>query len=82
MIRQNASTSPAVLIRILDVLTAVVSAERDLGRMMCLKEHADLVAAMPAVIVQRLPTFATSNCAMRPFWKCSNMASRPVPSSD
>lgn len=44
MIRQNASTSPAVLIRILDVLTAVVSAERDHGRMMCLKDHADLVA--------------------------------------
>ena len=44
MIRQNASTSPAVLIRILDVLTAVVSAERDHSRMMCLKEHADLVA--------------------------------------
>ena len=44
MIRQNASTSPAVLIRILDVLTAVVGAERDHGRMMCLKGHADLVA--------------------------------------
>ena len=44
MIRQNASTSPAVLIRMLDVLTAVVSAERDHRRMMCLKEHADLVA--------------------------------------
>lgn len=43
MIRQNASTSAAVLIRMLDVLTAVVSAERDLGRMTCLKEHADLV---------------------------------------
>ena len=44
MVRQNALTSPAVLIRILDVLTAVVSAERDHGRMMYLKEHADLVA--------------------------------------
>ena len=44
MIRQNASTIAAVLIRILDVLTAVVSAERDHGRMMCLKTHADLVA--------------------------------------
>lgn len=44
MIRQNASTSPAVLIRILDVLTAVVSAERDHERMMCLTVHADLVA--------------------------------------
>lgn len=44
MIRQNASTSPAVLIRILDVLTAVVSAERDHERMICLKHHADLVA--------------------------------------
>lgn len=45
MIRQNASTSPAVLIRILDVLTAVVSAERDHQRMSCLKAHADLVAS-------------------------------------
>ena len=44
MVRQNALTSPAVLIRILDVLTAVVSAERDHSRMMYLKEHADLVA--------------------------------------
>lgn len=44
MIRQNASTSPAVLIRILDVLTAVVSAERDHERMDFLKVHADLVA--------------------------------------
>jgi uncharacterized membrane protein len=44
MIRQNASTSASVLKRMLDVLTAVVSAERDHGRMMCLKEHADLVA--------------------------------------
>lgn len=43
MIRQNASTSPVVLIRMLDVLTAVVSAERDHRRMMWLKEHADLV---------------------------------------
>jgi len=43
MIRQNASTSAAVLIHMLDVLTAVVSAERDHGRMMCLKGHADLV---------------------------------------
>lgn len=44
MIRQNASTSPVVLIRMLDVLTAVVSSERDHERMMCLKDHADLVA--------------------------------------
>jgi uncharacterized membrane protein len=44
MIRQNASTSASVLIRMLDVLTAVVGAERDHGRTMCLKEHADLVA--------------------------------------
>ncbi len=44
MIRQNASASAAVLIRMLDVLTAVVSAERDHGRMESLKGHADLVA--------------------------------------
>jgi len=44
MIRQNAATSAAVLIRMLDVLTAVVSAERDHDRMMCLAVHADLVA--------------------------------------
>ncbi|WP_431203387.1 DUF2254 domain-containing protein [Bradyrhizobium betae] len=44
MIRQNASANAVVLIRILDVLTAVVSAERDHTRMISLKVHADLVA--------------------------------------
>ncbi len=44
MIRQSASANAAVLIRMLDVLTAVVSAERDDARMLCLKVHADLVA--------------------------------------
>ncbi|MGT2438498.1 DUF2254 domain-containing protein [Bradyrhizobium betae] len=44
MIRQNAAANAAVLIRILDVLTAVVSAERDHTRMISLKVHADLVA--------------------------------------
>lgn len=44
MIRQNASTSASVLIRMLDVLTVVVSAERDHSRMICLKDHADLIA--------------------------------------
>ena len=44
MIRQNGSASAAVLTRILDVLTAVISVERDRDRMLLLKEHADLVA--------------------------------------
>lgn len=43
MIRQNGSTSTAVLIRILDVLAAVVSLERDPSRIATLQRHADLV---------------------------------------
>lgn len=43
MIRQNASNSIAVLIRILDVLTAVVSLERESSRVATLQRHADLV---------------------------------------
>jgi uncharacterized membrane protein len=43
MIRQNGSGSPAVLIRILDILTAVVSAERSPARGVTLQRHADLV---------------------------------------
>ena len=43
MIRQNAAANAAVLIRMLNVLTAVVSAERDGSRMTSLKLHADLI---------------------------------------
>lgn len=43
MIRQNAAGSTAVLIRMLEVLTAVVSCERDTGRVTALQRHADLV---------------------------------------
>jgi uncharacterized membrane protein len=43
MIRQNAAGNAAVLMRQLEVLTQVVSYERDRERMICLKRHADLV---------------------------------------
>ena len=43
MIRQNAAGSPAVLIRQLEVLTAVVSCEADPRRQAELQRHADLV---------------------------------------
>jgi uncharacterized membrane protein len=42
-IRQNAARNAAVLIRQLEVLTQVVSCERDRERMLSLKRHADLV---------------------------------------
>jgi len=45
MIRQNAANQPAVLIRILEVLTAVVSCEPDADRIATLQHHADLVLA-------------------------------------
>jgi uncharacterized membrane protein len=45
MIRQNAATQPAVLIRMLEVLTAVVSCERDPDRVAILQRHADLILA-------------------------------------
>jgi uncharacterized membrane protein len=45
MIRQNAAASPAVLIRTLEVLTAVASCERDPGRLAVLQRHADLILA-------------------------------------
>lgn len=43
MIRQNAHGSVAVLIRLLDVLTAVVSCEKAPERIAALQRHADLV---------------------------------------
>jgi uncharacterized membrane protein len=43
MIRQNASGNSIVLMRQLEVLTQVVSCERDRARMASLKHHADLV---------------------------------------
>ncbi|MBP2233994.1 putative membrane protein [Sinorhizobium kostiense] len=43
MIRQSGSGSTAVLIRVLDVLTAVVSCERQPKRVATLQRHADLV---------------------------------------
>ena len=43
LIRQNASTSAAVLIRMLEVLTAVASCERDAARLVSLQRHANLV---------------------------------------
>jgi uncharacterized membrane protein len=42
-IRQNAAGQPSVLIRILEVLTAVVSCEPDATRIAALTRHADLV---------------------------------------
>ncbi|WP_420382169.1 DUF2254 domain-containing protein [Novosphingobium sp.] len=43
MIRQNATGNTAVLIRILDVLNAVIGCERAPARMAVLQRHADLV---------------------------------------
>ena len=43
MIRQNAAGSAAVLIRLMEVLTSVVSCERDPARVQTLQRHADLV---------------------------------------
>nr|WP_040581405.1 DUF2254 domain-containing protein [Methyloferula stellata] len=43
MIRQNAAGSSAVLIRMLEVLTAVVSCEREPKRIASLQRHVDLV---------------------------------------
>lgn len=45
MIRQNASGSAAVLIRLIEVLTAVASVERSPARLRALHRHADLVRA-------------------------------------
>ena len=43
MIRQNAAGSPAVLMRMLEVLTSVAGCERDPARLATLQRHADLV---------------------------------------
>ena len=48
MIRQNAAHVPAVLIRILEILTAVASCEKDSGRLDTLQRHANLVLATAA----------------------------------
>ena len=45
LIRQNAAGSPAVLMRMLEVLTAVAQAERAPARLAELQRHADLVLA-------------------------------------
>jgi hypothetical protein len=45
MIRQNAAGKPAVLIRLLEVLTSVASCERDPAWLETLQLHADLVPA-------------------------------------
>ena len=45
MIRQNAANSTAVLLRMLEVLTAVTSCERTPARVAALRRHADLVLA-------------------------------------
>ncbi len=42
MIRQNAASNPAILMRLIEVLTAVVSCESDPGRIHSLERHADL----------------------------------------
>ncbi|UAJ09699.1 DUF2254 domain-containing protein [Glacieibacterium megasporae] len=42
MIRQNAASSMSVLIRFVEVLTAVAGCERDAGRLATLRRHADL----------------------------------------
>ncbi|PZA10372.1 DUF2254 domain-containing protein [Rhodopseudomonas palustris] len=43
MIRQNAAGKPSVLIRMIEVMTWVVSCERDPARMEAVRKHADLV---------------------------------------
>lgn len=43
MIRQNAAGKPSVLIRMMEVMTWVVSCERDPARMEAVRKHADLV---------------------------------------
>jgi len=43
MIRQNAAGKPSVLIRMIEVMTWVVSCERDPMRMEAVRKHADLV---------------------------------------
>ncbi len=43
MIRQNAAGSTAVLIRLLEVLTSILSCEHDPARVQTLQRHADLV---------------------------------------
>lgn len=45
MIRQNAAANVPVLIRLIDVLAAVVGCERDPARVAALQRHADLVLA-------------------------------------
>ena len=42
MIRQNGASSPAVLIRMMEVLTLVAEQERDRSRLKALRRHADL----------------------------------------
>ena len=77
MIRQNASSSAAVLIRLTDVLTAVASTERQPARLQALQRHADLVrteaeqglssASDVAELRRRYAAFAGMRESGRPF---------------
>jgi uncharacterized membrane protein len=49
MIRQNAASCPAVLIHLVEVLTAVVRCERDPVRMDALERHVDVVLSTCAL---------------------------------
>jgi uncharacterized membrane protein len=51
MIRQNGARSTAVLIRILDTLTAVASCERDPRRLQTLSRHADMILAAARIAI-------------------------------
>lgn len=68
MIRQNAAGSTAVLTRIIEVLTAVLSCEHDTKRREALHRHVDLVLTMRNATSRRPATFAMSSRVTRSSW--------------
>ena len=70
LIRQNASTSAAVLIRMLEVLTAVASCERDAARLSACNDTPTSSSATLTDASQRPPTWPISAGAGHVFARC------------
>jgi len=78
MVRQNSSGKPALLIRILDVLTAVTCCEEALDRRQTLKRHADLIVSDAERTVETSGDLEDVKARYQAFIKASEIARRPT----
>ena len=78
MIRQNASNSAGVLIRMVEVLAAVASCERDAARLQTLRRHADLVLADASRSLPNPADVASVRERHRRFAEAGERRARPI----